>query len=100
MRIAFIKRVFLNPASTLQGSHVIAHVESSHEGEFAWGANVITIADCRKSVTLEFCIGNARARRISLAKINLFIKILIAFRDALTKEIALIEKGSKASGNH
>jgi hypothetical protein len=53
---------------------------------------MITIADCRRRIQLEFFIGTKRARRISLAKINLLIDVLTEFRDALTKEIALIEQ--------
>ena len=89
---AFHKRAFLNPAATNQTSHILAHVESTHEGEHKWGSNMIVIADCRRRVEIEFFLANKTARRISLAKINLLIKVLTAFRDALVKEIALIEK--------
>ena len=53
---------------------------------------MLTVADCRKHIQLEFFLGTKRARRISLAKINLLIDILTAFRDALKKEIAFIDK--------
>ena len=56
------------------------------------GHYMLTMADCRRRIQFEFFLGTKRARRISLAKINLLIDILTAFRDALTKEIALIEK--------
>ena len=88
----FRKRAFLNPAATSTTSHILAHVESSHEGEHKWGSNMVIIADCKRSVELEFFLGSKKARRVSLAKINLLIKVLCAFRDALTKEIDLIEK--------
>lgn len=88
----FRKRSFLNPASTDHTSYVHAVVESSNEGEYPWGTNMLTIADCKRVVQLEFFIGSARNRRLSLKKINLLIKVLTAFRDALSKEIALIEK--------
>jgi len=42
---------------------------------------------------LEFFLGNARYRRLSLRKINLLIDVLTQFREALAKEIAAIEKG-------
>jgi hypothetical protein len=86
------KRSFLSPISTGFTSHVFAEVESSNEGEYRWGHNMLTIADCRRRVQFEFFLGTKRERRRSLAKINLLIAILTRFRDALAKEIALIEK--------
>jgi hypothetical protein len=53
---------------------------------------MLTIADCRRRIQLEFFLGTKQARRISLAKINLLIDMLTKFRDALANEIALIEK--------
>jgi hypothetical protein len=37
-------------------------------------------------------LGTTRHRRTSLKKINLLIEVLTAFRDALLREIAAIEK--------
>ena len=90
---SFRKRAFLNPVSTNQTSHILAHVESSHGGEYRQGTNLIIIADCKRTIRLEFFIGSKRHRRISLTKINLLIETLTSFRDALIREIALIEKG-------
>ncbi len=92
MKASFRRRVFLNPASTDQSSYILVYVESTHNGEHPWGSNMVNIADCRRKIELEFNIGTRTARRISLAKINLLIKVLTAFRDALLKEITLIEK--------
>ena len=89
---AYRKRAFLNPASTGQTSYIHAVVESSHDGEYPWGSNLLFIADCKRVISLEFFLGNARSRRYSLAKINLLINVLTRFRDALAKEIAAIEK--------
>lgn len=89
---SFRKRSFLNPVSTDQTSYIHAVVESSRDGEYPWGTNMLTIADCRRSVQLEFFLGTRRARRISLAKIDILISILTRFRDALAKEVAAIEK--------
>lgn len=86
------KRAFLNPASTGQTSYVLVEVESSHAGKYQWGTNMVTIADCRGRVQLEFFLGTKRQRRLAVAKIDLLIKVLIAFRDALLNEIAQIEK--------
>ena len=91
--ISFRKRSFLNPASTDEPSYINAVVESTHDGEYPWGTNMLTIADCRRVVQLEFFLGTRRARKVSLAKIDLLIRILTSFRNALAKEIAAIEKG-------
>ena len=53
---------------------------------------MLTIADCRRRVQLEFFLGTKTARRISLKKINLLIEVLTRFRDALVTESTLIEK--------
>jgi hypothetical protein len=86
------RRSFLNPASTGKTSYIVAVVETSHGGEYKLGTNMLTIADCRRQIEFEFFLGTARHRRQSLAKINLLIDILTAFRNALTKEVKLIEK--------
>src|SRR5690349_16516173 len=91
--ISFRKRSFLNPVSTDQTSYVHAVVESSRDGEYPWGTNLLTIADCRRAVQLEFFLGTRRSRKLSLQKIDLLLNILTRFRAALTKEIAAIEKG-------
>lgn len=86
------KRLFLNPISTGQTSYVLAETESSQDGTYKWGHYMLTLADCRRRVQLEFFLGTKDARRIALKKINLLIDVLTRFRDALQKEIALIEK--------
>lgn len=98
----FRKRTFLDPTSTGHTSYVLAEVESSHGGEYKWGTNMLTIADCRRRIQLEFFPGTKQARRISLKKINLLIDVLTQFRDALTAELELIEKfekGGKKKGD-
>ena len=89
----FRKRAFLNSASTNHTSHILAFVESSHDGAYEYGTNVVHIGDCKRAIMLEFFLGNARYRRLSLRKINLLIDVLTQFREALAKEIAAIEKG-------
>ena len=91
--MSFRKRSFLNPVATDQTSYVHAVVESSRDGEYPWGTNMLTIADCRRSVQLEFFLGTRRARQVSLAKIDLLLRILTSFRAALAREIAAIERG-------
>ena len=89
---SYRKRAFLNPVSTNQTSYILAHVEDSNGGTTRWGGNLVILADCHRSIEFEFCLGDRKHRRRSLAKINLLIKVLTRFRDALEKEIALIEK--------
>jgi hypothetical protein len=98
---SFRKRSFLSPASTGQTSYVLAEAESSRNGEYKWGTYMLTIADCRRRVLLEFFLGTKQARRISLKKIDLLIDVLTRFREALIKEKELIEKfeqGEKLKG--
>ena len=90
------KRSFLNPASTGYTSFILAEVESSHEGAYKWGNYLLTLADCKRVIQLDFFLGTKQARRIALRKINLLIDVLSRFRDALQKEIALIEKGERS----
>ena len=91
-RFAYQKRSFLTPPSTSTTSYVLAEIESTRDGSYRWGTNMLTIADCRRRVELEFFLGNKQARRRSLAKIDLLISILTRFRETLAKEIAQIEK--------
>jgi hypothetical protein len=53
---------------------------------------MLTLADCRRRIQLEFFLGTLRARRASLAKIDLLIKQLEQFRTALRTEAGLIEQ--------
>ena len=92
---AFSKRAFLNPASTHLTSYIQAYVQTGPEGPDKWGDNMVTIADCKRVVQLEFSLGTKSDRRISLAKIDLLIKVLMQFRAALAKEISLIEATKK-----
>src|SRR5918996_5112096 len=89
----FRKRMFLASVSTGTTSFILAEVESSRGGEYKWGHYMLTIADCRRRIQLEFFLGTKQARRRSLRKINLLIDVLTRFRDALIKERDLIEKG-------
>ena len=90
--MTFRKRAFLDPASTDHTSYIHAIVESSRDGEYQWGTNILFIADCKRQIMLEFFLGTRWHRRISLKKINLLIDTLTAFRDALAQEISLIDK--------
>lgn len=86
------KRLFLNSISTGHTSHILAEVESTRNGEYKWGHNMLTLADCRRRVELEFFLGTKQARKRSLTKIKLLLKTLQEFQDALQAESDLITR--------
>src|SRR5215211_8170623 len=90
------KRVFLASISTGHTSYVLTEVESSRGGEYKWGTCMLTIADCRRRIQLEFFLGTVRARRESLRKLNLLLKVLGSFRKQLLAEAKLITDYERA----
>ena len=95
----FRKRVFLASVSTGHTSYILAEVESSRGGEYKWGHYMLTIADCRRRIQLEFFLGTVRARRESLRKLDLLLKVLGSFRNALLAEAQAITEYERA-GKH
>jgi len=95
-RSFFRKRVFLASISTGHTSYILAEVESSRGGEYKWGHCMLTIADCRRRIQLEFFLGTVRARRESLKKLDLLLKVLGSFRNALLSEAQLINDYERA----
>jgi hypothetical protein len=108
MSIFYRKRVFLSSISTGHTSYILTEAESSRGGEYKWGHYMLTMADCRRRIQLEFFLGTIRARRESLRKIDLLIKHLEQFRAALRTEAGLIHqyeakqksKSGKAKSTH
>ena len=86
------KRAFLASISTGHTSYILTEVESSRGGEYKWGHYMLTMADCRRRIQLEFFLGTIRARRESLKKIDLLIRHLEQFRTALRTEANLIHQ--------
>jgi hypothetical protein len=86
----FRKRVFLASITTGHTSYILAEVESSRGGEYKWGHYMLTIADCRRRIQLEFFLGTVRSRRESLRKLDLLMKVLGSFRNALLAEAQAI----------
>lgn len=84
------KRVFLSPVSTGFTSYVFAEAESSDGGEYRLGNYILILADCHRRIQLEFFLGTARDRRQSLAKLDVLLEVLSAFRSALATEAQLI----------
>jgi len=91
----FRKRVFLEPVSTGSAAYVLAEVESSRGGEYKWGHYMLSLADGYRRIELECFMHTLRARRRSLAKIDLLIKLLNAFRAALDSEAKLMTEYEK-----
>ena len=91
------KRMFLASVSTGTTSFILAEVESSRGGEYKWGHYMLTIADCRRRIQLEFFLGTVRARRESLKKLDLLLTVLGSFRNALLKEAQLITEYERAA---
>src|SRR5215213_5647793 len=92
----FRRRMFLASASTGHTSYILAEVESSRGGEYKWGHCMLTIADCRRRIQLEFFLGTVRARRESLRKLDLLLKVLGSFRGALLAEAQAITEYERA----
>ena len=93
--MAYRKRAFLNPITTGQPSFIFAVAESSEGGKKTYGNYVLTVADCRRMIELEFSLTTPRMRKQSLAKVDLLAQIVNRFRDAIHREAALIEKARK-----
>jgi len=90
------RRVFLASVSTGHTSFILAEAESSRGGEYKWGHYMLTIADCSRRVQLEFFLGTVRARRESLRKLDLLLKVLGSFQNALLKEAQAITEYERA----
>ena len=57
---------------------------------------MVTIADCRRRIQLEFFLGTMRARRESLRKLDLLLNVLNSFRKVLLAEAQLITEYERA----
>ena len=95
-QFSYHKRTFLAPASSRTASYIVAEVESSNDGAYAHGTNLLIFADCGRQIQLEFFLGNPRDRRQSLAKAELLSEIVDSFCKALREEAKLIEQETVA----
>src|ERR1051325_7246843 len=94
-RYSLRKRHFLEPLPSTVTSYISVACESSQNGTSPHGANHLVIADCHRSVELEFYMGTAEARRISLWKIDGLLDTITSMRTVLYKENELIENARK-----
>ena len=58
---------------------------------------MLTIADCRRRIQLEFFLGTMRARRESLKKLDLLLNVLSSFRSKLLAEAHAITEFERAA---
>jgi hypothetical protein len=93
----FRKRIFLASVSSGHTSYILAEVESSRGGEERFGHYMLTIADCRRRIQLEFFLGTMRARRESLKKLDLLLSVLSSFRSRLLAEAHAITEFERAA---
>ena len=89
--MAYRKRAFLNPITTGQPSFIFAVADSSEGGKDGTGNYVLTVADCKRMVELEFPLTSPRLRKQSLAKIDLLAEVINRFRDTIHTEADLID---------
>ena len=86
----YIRREFLNEDDLVHTSWVLAYVEDSEDGEYS-ASGILHLADCRRSIRLEFYLGRrAEAKTQSIKKIDLLLETLTEFRTALVTEADLI----------
>jgi hypothetical protein len=90
--MAYRKRAFLNPITTGKPSFVFAVAESSEGGKKAYGNYVLTVADCKRMIELEFSLASPRVRKQSLAKIDLLAEVITRFRDTVHAEADRIDR--------
>jgi len=90
--MAYRKRAFLNPISTGRPSFVFAVADSSDGGKKPHGNYVLTIADCKRMIELEFSLASPRLREHSLAKVDLLAEVINRFRESVHAEADLIDQ--------
>lgn len=92
-KMAYRKRVFLDPISIDAPSFIQAVADSSDDGTYSLGSYILTIADCHRRIRLEFCFASNNQRKLSLAKIDRLANVVNEFRDAVYSEAKLMENG-------
>ena len=94
--MAYLNRVFLNPIKDGAPSFIQAVAEDSDEGTYLLGNYLLIIADCERRIMLKFHVGSRKARKQARAKIDRLAQVVNGFRDALLKEIELIDKAGQS----
>ena len=95
-------RKFLNRPRHNAGAYVLAAVEDSSNLEKdrtlfePWAEIALVLSDCSRVVSFDFSLETAGERRNSLQKIDLLVKTLSSFRDALHHEADLARKRQRS----
>lgn len=93
------KRMFLNRALDMPAM-IVAIVEDTSENQgksedFYYGNISLTLSDCYRQVSYDFNLYDKESRRAALYKIRRIAETINVFRDALEKEVELIESVQK-----
>ncbi len=95
------ERIFLNLDLDMP-AYAIAIVEDTGEhqgksdGEFYYGDISLSLSDCYRRVTYDFNLCDKEGRKAALYKIRRIAKMFNAFREAIEKEVKLIESLQKS----
>ena len=97
------KRDFLNddfnmPAFVIAVVEDTSELQTSGKDEFHYGELSLTLSDCSRQISYDFCLYNKESRQNSLNKIKHLAETINEFRVALEKEIEMIDaiKGNKS----
>lgn len=94
MKYAYRNKEFLSP-ETGDTSSILLEAEDSDNGNKKSGTYVVAITDNHSRVDIEFYLGTAKHRKISMRKVDRMITNLVRFGSALMKESQAIERASK-----
>ena len=97
--MAYLKREFLNPIKDGAPSFIQAVAADSDEGTYLLGNYLLIIADCERRIMLKFHVSSPRSRKMARAKIDKVAHMVNNFRDALIREIELIDKAAGQRSN-
>ena len=95
------KREFLNLYTTWR-AYIIASVEDTTDMRSCCSKNqnegevFFEIASCNHEIELHFSLATAEDRENSLHKANKLAEVVIAFRDAIEKEVGIIHERQSA----
>lgn len=90
------ERIFLNldldmPAYAIAIVEDTSEQQGTSDGDFYYGDISLSLSDCYRRVTYDFNLSTREGRKEALYKARRIAKIVNAFREALEKEVKLIE---------
>ena len=94
-KFCFLRRKFLEPASSHSSCYVQAEIESTFAGSHSSGTNRLVLANGGRRIELEFDLNTPRNRQSSLRKADLLAEIINSFVQKLRDEANLIMSASK-----